>query len=200
MKQKVKIAIFGVAFLNPIVDALPPMDIQEAQTDIHHSFHGGAPGVLVSGVVWLGAGVVGWWFTPPISVAVFFFGGMLIYPLGLLIARLTGRSGRAAGGNPLTALAMESTILLFVGLFVAWMVFQLQPTWFYPTMLLVIGARYLIFQTVYGNRMYWMLGGILLSAGIATFLLPTSFHLPALTGGIIELTIAPAMFFQSKKP
>ncbi|MGB3800145.1 MAG: hypothetical protein WA952_10050 [Lewinella sp.] len=170
------------------------MNIQEAQSDMHRSYYGGAPGVLVSGLIWIGAGLAGWWSTPLISLAIFFFGGMFIYPLGLFIAQRLGRSGRAADGNPLTGLAMESTALLFVGLFVAWMVFQVQANWFYPITLLAIGARYLIFKTVYGNRIYWALGGMLLIAGMITFLLSTPFYLPALAGGIIELVMAGALF------
>ncbi|PPK85740.1 hypothetical protein CLV84_2644 [Neolewinella xylanilytica] len=174
------------------------MDMKAAQLDLDHAFYGGAPGAMVSGVVWMLAGAIGAWLSPQYSIAVLFIGGMLIYPLGMLISRMLGRPGSAANDNPLTALAMESTVLLFLGLFVAWICFSVRIDWFYPIMLLTIGGRYLIFQTLYGNKLYWLLGASLIAAGTAGFLFALPFYVPALTGGGLELLFAAIIFFGNR--
>ncbi len=58
------------------------MTIEEAQGDMRQSYLNGGPGMMVSGVVWLAAGIVALVNTELISVLVFFLGGMLIHPPG----------------------------------------------------------------------------------------------------------------------
>ncbi|MEM6806690.1 MAG: hypothetical protein AAF696_35140 [Bacteroidota bacterium] len=128
------------------------MNIQDAQKDMRQAYLGGGPGILISALVWLGAGTTSLFSTAQISLIVFFLGGMLIYPLGLLLSKVLGASGKHQKDNPLGALAMESTFLLFIGLFISYVVFQVQPEWFFSIMLLIIGGRYLIFASIYGNR------------------------------------------------
>jgi hypothetical protein len=36
--------------------------------------------------------------------------------------------------------------------------------WFFPSMLLVIGGRYLTFATIYGTRAYWVFGAAILAS------------------------------------
>lgn len=171
------------------------MFLSQAQLDLDRAYYGGVPGVFVSGLVWLTAGTVAYLSEGYLHLLVFFFGGMLIHPLGLVIARTLGASGRTAPDNPLGGLALEVTVFLFAGLFVAWVVYHLRPDWFYPTMLVVIGARYVTFHTLYGNRAYWLLGGVLLALGGVALLTLQPIHLPALAGGGIELVFAIAMAF-----
>ena len=156
---------------------------------MRNAFYGGLPGVFTSGLIWMAAGLVAWMSSPGTSLLVFFLGGMLIYPLGMVLARALGRSGKPDPQNPLTGLALETTGVLFVGLFIAWVVYQLQPAWFYPIMLLIIGVRYLAFRTLYGDRIYWLLGALLMAAGIIFLVQSTPFFLPALAGGSIELVV-----------
>jgi len=92
-------------------------------------------------VVWLAAGIVALVNTELISVLVFFLGGMLIHPLGILLSKALKRSGQHQKDNPLSNLALESTLLLFIGLFIAYVVLQIRPHWFFPIMLLMIGGR-----------------------------------------------------------
>ena len=89
---------------------------QSAQLDMRTAYMGGASGMLVSGLVWLTAALVGWQLGVKASVLTLFFGGMLIHPLGVLLDKLAGRSGQHSKGNPLAPLALESTVLLFIGL------------------------------------------------------------------------------------
>lgn len=166
------------------------MNINEAQQDMSHAYIGGGTGVLASGLVWLLAAIAAVTVLAKLSMLTLFFGGMFIFPLGMLLAKAMGRSGKHKSDNPLASLAFESTILLFVGLFLAFCVSQLKLDWFYAVMLMIIGARYLVFQTLYGIKLYWVLGGLLMLAGGACIILDQSFERAAFIGAAIELIFA----------
>ena len=163
------------------------MKFIEAQKDMRNSYFGGAPGAFASGVVWLTAGIIALLSTKQISVMVFFFGGMLIHPLGILLSKALNRSGKHKKGNPLSHLALESTFLLFIGLFIAFLSLQIRPNWFFSIMILIIGGRYFIFSSIYGMRVYWVFGTVLILSGVGGFLFNTPFHVIGLIGGIIEI-------------
>jgi len=131
------------------------MDINEAQKDMHLSYLGGGAGVLASGLIWLITGAVAFYYTKQTTILIFFLGGMLIHPLGIVISKLFNRSGQHKKDNPLAKLALESTLILFVGLFVAYSIFQIKTDWFFPIMLMMIGVRYLLFQSIYGMKIFW---------------------------------------------
>lgn len=125
----------------------------------------GAPGVLVSGVVWLVAGGV--WASQGV-VAGFsglFVGGILIFPLSLLISRLFFRAPKTSPGNPLERLALESTFMLFAGILFAYCFLRVAPDLAFPAMAVAIGVRYFVFRSIYGSPVYWALGGALAIAG-----------------------------------
>jgi hypothetical protein len=163
------------------------MTISDAQKDMRASHVGGSGGMIVSGIVWLVAGIVSVTTTSLASVATLFFGGMTIYPLGVVVARMLGGSGQHQKNNPMATLALETTVLLYIGLFVAFSVYQQWPIWFFPIMLVTIGGRYVIFSTIYGMRLYWLLGAVLILAGGALILVDTAFPLGAFVGGGIEI-------------
>ena len=151
------------------------------------AYLGGGTGILVSGVIWVIAGLSGMYLTKETSILIFFIGGMLIYPLSVLSAKLLNRTGKHQKNNPLATLANESTVILFVGLFMAYSIFQIQKRWFYPIMLMTIGIRYFVFQSIYGMKLYWILGLFLIIAGVFCLISNQSFHFSGITGGIIEL-------------
>lgn len=173
--------------------------IQDEQKNMRSAYYGGGFGVLASGTVWLIAGIVatvsGLWT----SVITLYVGGIFIHPIGVLIAKAFGRSGKHEKGNRMGALAIESTFAMFVGLFIAFVVAQRIPNWFFSIMLLVIGARYFVFQTIYGDRTYWVFGGVLCLAGAICMILDLHYHFPALLGGVIEIVFAVVILLQEKK-
>jgi hypothetical protein len=171
------------------------MNFKDAQQDMRQSYFGGASGVIVSGVVWLIAGIAALVTTERISVMSLFLGGMLIHPLAIVISKALKRSGKPKKENPLSALSLESTFLLFFGLFIAFAVFQIRPNWFYPILLLIIGGRYLIFSSIYGMRIYWILGMILALSGIVSIYLDLTFCKGAFIGGITEVVFACIVFY-----
>ena len=174
------------------------MDFKESQKDMNTSYFGGATGVLASGLVWGIAGIVGIAVSISASIGSLFIGGMFIFPLAILFSKLLKRSGQHAATNALKHLAIEGLGILFVGLFLAFVVAQLKLEFFYPIMLLVIGTRYLTFQTLYGLRTYWFLGGLLILAGAMALVFNLPFIAGAFIGSIIEIVFSFILFNRSK--
>ncbi|WP_332819410.1 DUF7010 family protein [Sphingopyxis sp.] len=168
----------------------PAPSLSAAQQDLSRAYAGGASGVLVSGLVWLIAGAV-WQLHGTIAAfAALFVGGMTIHPLAVLIERITFKAPKPTTGKALGTLAIEATIPLFVGVLIAWVLLVRAPDLAIPTFAAIVGARYFLFRTMYGEIAYWALGGaILLVAGLALF----GFGLPLNLGflvGAIELVAA----------
>jgi len=174
------------------------MQFEVAQRDMNYSYFGGATGVFASGIVWCIAGFTALLHSNNVSMLTLFFGGMLIHPIGMLLSKILKRSGKHKPENPLGKLAFESTVIIFVGLFLAFYVAQLKIEWFYPIMMLAIGVRYLIFNTLYGAKIYWFLGSFLMLAGVLCIVLNANFMLGAFIGGVTEIIFSIIIFKQSK--
>ena len=164
--------------------------IADAQRDMRAGYLTGAPGMLVSGIVWVAAGAVAVTGTQTQAIATLFFGGMLIHPLAVLLAKALGRIGGHAAWNPLGKLAMESTFLLLLGFPLAYAASRARPEWFFPAMLAVIGGRYLTFSTLYGRRTYWAVGGALVVAAWLLAWRGAPFAWGGFVGGVIEIAFA----------
>ena len=175
------------------------MQIKEAQKDMRMAYLGGGTGIFVSGLVWLIAGVFAMKVSMMTSLPIFFFGGMFIFPMSILLSKLLKRSGRHAKGSSLGTLAMESTFLLFIGLFIAYTVYISVGDWFYSIMLMIIGGRYLIFQSIYGIKLYWVFGMVLIAVGVLTMVLMQEQHIAAIAGGIIEIIFAYPVMAAARK-
>lgn len=173
--------------------------IEAAQADMRRSYLFGAPGVLVSGLVWLTAGVVALMVSAQAAVLTLLAGGALIFPLSMLLTKLLGISGKHSAGNPLGTLAGEGTFWLLAGCAIAYGMSVLRIEWFFPAMMLVIGGRYLTFQTLYGLRAYWVLGALLGAAGLALALVRAHPVVGAFAGAAIELVFAVVLFVQAKR-
>lgn len=75
----------------------------------------------------------------------------------------------------------------------------MNPQWFFPAMLLVIGGRYLTFSTMYGMRIYWVCGLLLAATSVALVKLNVPFSIQPFTGALIEIIFAPFVFMQGRK-
>ena len=142
------------------------MQLTEAQHDMSKGYIGGAPGVLVSGLVWLLAGSVNVIFDRQSAFAVLFFGGMLIVPASIGISRACFGAKPVANINPLSRLGFEGTVVLFAGILICYALLRAAPEYAFPALALAIGARYFAFRTIYDEPAYWALGGLI--AGTAT--------------------------------
>lgn len=138
--------------------------LDDLQREMRIAFLDGAPGMLVSAVVWLLAAIVCARSGMPNAVWTLLIGGALIHPVSTIVLKVVGRSARAKG-SALTHLAMATTAWLIVGCVLAYGLYTANPAWFFPAMLLVIGSRYLAFQALFGQRLYWLCGAALIAAG-----------------------------------
>jgi hypothetical protein len=170
-------------------------DLAQAQADMRWAYWHGAFGVLCSALAWAIAAGVAALGKPQHAVWALLIGGMFIFPLSMAMARLAGRAGMHEKANPLGRLALVSTFGLMFGCALALGVATQKLEWFFPTMLLVIGGRYLVFTKVYGLRIYWACGLALVAAGLvlgvvlvapSPELKAAGLLLGAVTGAVIE--------------
>jgi len=168
--------------------------LAQAQADMRTGYMDGAPGVLTSGLVWLVATVVAAVASVRTAVWVLVVGGACIHPLSLLVAKALGRRGAHSPGNPLARLALEGTAWFIGGIAIALLLQIQRVDWFFPAMLVLIGGRYLTFQTLYGLRAYWICGAVLCLAGVGLVFARAPAALGAGTGALVELVFAGVLF------
>ncbi len=172
------------------------MDITSAQRDMRTSYAGGAPGVLVSGLVWLAAGIV--WASMDVEqgFVALFIGGMAIFPVSTLIARTAFRAPKTAADNPLNRLALESTFVLMAGILIGYVLLIRLPEMAIPAVSVVMGARYFIFASVYGRMLFWGLAGAICAFGTLALLgLSPPFWNLAIVIGVVELVFGMALLW-----
>jgi FtsH-binding integral membrane protein len=176
------------------------MEFSAAQRDLAAASIGGAPGVLVSGLVWLAAGLVWQDWNVALAFGALFAGGMLIVPASLAIARLVFRAPQVSPGNPLGRLGLESTFVLFGGILLAYIMLHTAPKLVFPAMAITIGVRYFAFRTLYDEPTYWLLGASLAAIGAVSAMglvtLPINL---ALAVGMIEIGFAALLFARWKR-
>ena len=170
-----------------------------AQADMRSAYRHGGAGVLASSLAWLAAGIATLKALPQQAVWVLFIGGMAIHPVSTVLCKLFGSTGKHAKGNPLGALAIATVFWLIFSLPLAYVVSLHRIEWFFPAMLLVIGGRYLTFQTLYGVRLYWALGGVLCLLGVGLALARAPAPLSAFAGGAVEVLFAILLFRSSRE-
>ena len=175
------------------------MDIAAAQADLRRSYIGGGPGAIVSGCVWFAAAAVVARHGIPTAFTVLFFGGMLIFPISTLIARVLFRRTKEAPGNPLGLTALESTIAMIGFLFAAWLFVPTAPQLVFPLSAMAVGTHYLVFKTAYGDRTYWVLGAAITLAGLLDIF--SHGRLPGntiLTVGVIEVLFGAYLIWRER--
>ena len=168
--------------------------VAQAQANMRDAYFSGAAGVFVSGCVWLAAGSVAALNSASAGVLVLLIGGALIHPASVVLCKILGRTGAHEPGNPLGTLAIEGTVWLLAGIAIAYGVQALRMEWFFPAMLLLIGGRYLTFQSLYGLRLYWLCGAVLCLSGLALALTKAPAPVSALSGAAIEIVFAGLLF------
>lgn len=173
--------------------------IEEAQADMRSGYLCGAPGIAASSAAWLAATAVAVTVSSGAAVWTLLLAGGLIHPVSVLVAKALGAAGTHQAGNPLARLAMEGTLWMLACIALAFGLSALRIEWFFPAMLLVIGGRYLTFQSIYGLKVYWALGAVLCAAGFGLALLRAPVAVSALLGGLIELGFSLFVLFQARR-
>jgi hypothetical protein len=142
------------------------MDIQDAQRESRSVYIGGFWGQLVSSVIWLAGAAVGTWVSPKASILTVIIAGFFIFPLTQLMLRLSGRRASLSKENQFNSLGMQVALVMPFSMLLLVPVGLYNLNWFYPALMILLGAHYLPFATLYGMRMFLFLAGILMAAGV----------------------------------
>src|SRR5882762_10153815 len=142
------------------------MDIQDAQREVRAVYIGGFWGQLVSSVIWLVSAMLGTWVTPRASILTVVIGGFFIFPLTQMLLRLSGRRASVSRDNSFHSLGMQVAFVLPFSMLLLVPVGHYDLNLFFPALMVLLGAHYFPFATLYGMRMFLFLGGILIAAGI----------------------------------
>jgi len=170
------------------------MSISDAQQDMREAYYGGAAGAVTSATVWLIAALVTTFANRTAGMWALILGGMLIFPVSVLLCKVIGRSGKHSKENPLGPLALEGTIWMLLSIPLAIGTAYYRVEWFFPAMLLVIAGRYLTFSTIYGLRVYWAFGATLAASAVALVTVEAPAFAGAYTGALIEYAYGIAIF------
>lgn len=127
---------------------------------------GGFMGQLVSGLLWLVSAALATWNTQRSAIIFLVVAGFFIFPLTKLGLRLIGHRATVSRGNPLNGLGMQAAFVLPLSLLLVGAAALYRIEWFYPAFMIVLGAHYLPFVTLYGMRMFYALAGILVGTGV----------------------------------
>ena len=142
------------------------MDIQDAQREVRSVYIGGFWGQLVSSVIWLVSATLGTWVSPKASILTVVIGGFFIFPLTQMLLRLSGRRTSVSRENPFNSLGMQVAFVLPFSMLLLVPVGLYNLNWFFPALMVLLGAHYLPFGTLYGMRMFLFLAGILIATGV----------------------------------
>lgn len=142
------------------------MEILRAQRQVRTIYVGGLVGQSVSSLIWLVSALLATGYDLQVGAVALIVGGFFIYPLTQLALFATGRRASLPTDNPLRELAIEVALVapLMLPLVGAAALYRLE--WFYPAMMIAVGAHYLPFSVLYGMRHFLVLGGSMFTAGM----------------------------------
>ena len=142
------------------------MDVQDAQREVRTVFVGGFWGQLVSSVIWLASAALAVWVSPRVAIIALVVGGFFIFPVTQLLLRLTGGRATLSSDNALWNLGWQVAFTLPLSMLLLVPVANFRLNWFYPALMILLGAHYLPFVFMYGMRMFIALCAILVGGGV----------------------------------
>jgi hypothetical protein len=167
------------------------MDIQDAQRELRSVYVGGFVGQLVSSVIWLVSAALATWVTPRASILTVVIGGFSIFALTQMLLRWSGRRASVSRENPFNSLGMQVAFVLPFSMLLLVPVGFYKLNWFFPALMILVGAHYLPFATLYGMRMFLFLAGILIVMGVVIALwFSATFGLGAWVAGLTLFAFA----------
>lgn len=167
------------------------MDVQDAQRESRFVYLGGFWGQLVSSVIWLVSAALGTWVSPRASILTVVIGGFFIFPLTKMLLHLSPRRASISPGNPFTFLGMQVAFVLPFSMLLLVPVGLYRLNWFFPALMILLGAHFLPFATLYGMRMFLFLAGTLIAAGyVIAMYFSQTFSLGAWIGGLALFVFA----------
>lgn len=142
------------------------MDIGDAQREMRTRFAGGFYGQLVSGLLWLVSASLAAWSTPRAAITTLVVGGFFIFPTTELLIRVAGGRSPLSAQNALRSLGMQVAFVLPFSMPLLLPVGLYRLNWFYPAMMVLLGAHYIPFVFLYGMRMFAVLAGLVVAGGL----------------------------------
>ncbi len=142
------------------------MQIADAQREVRTVFQGGFIGGLVSAALWATSTILATIDSPRTGIIALCFGGALIFPVTSALLKLTRGRGSLSKENPMGQLATQVAFTIPLALPVVGGAALYKLNWFYPAMLVIVGAHYLPFAFLYGMRAFLALGGAMIAAGV----------------------------------
>jgi hypothetical protein len=109
---------------------------------------------------------MGTWVTPKASILTAVIGGAFIFPLIKMMLRLSGRPTSVSKENQFNMLGMQVALVGPFSMLLLIPVALFNLNWFFPALMVLMGAHYLPFATLYGMRMFLFLAGILMAEGV----------------------------------
>ncbi len=167
------------------------MDIQDAQREVRSVYIGGFWGQLVTSVIWLASATLGTWVTPKSSILTVVIGGFFIFPITQMLLRLSCRRASMSRDNPFNSLGMQVAFALPLSMLLLVPVGLYRLNWFFPALIILVGAHYLPFASLYGMRMFLFLSVILVAIGVVVALrFSGTFSLGAWIAGLVLFAFA----------
>jgi hypothetical protein len=118
-------------------------------------------------------------------------GGFFIFPLTQMMLRLSGRRASMSRDNSFNSLGMQIAFVLPFSMLLLVPVGHYDLNLFFPALMVLLGAHYLPFATLYGMRMFLFLAGILIASGVAiAHWFSGTFSLGAWIGGLALFVFA----------
>lgn len=163
------------------------MEIADAQFEMRSRFAGAFYGHVVSGLLWLASAALAVWSTPRAAITTLVVGGFFIFPSTELLVRAVGHGSPLRPENSLRHLGMQAAFVLPASMLLLVPVGLFRLNWFYPALMILLGAHYLPFVFLYGMRMFAALAGVLVGGGVLIGLYGArTFSLGAwFTGGVL---------------
>lgn len=142
------------------------MNTADAQREMRTRFVGGFYGQLVSGLLWVGVAALAEWRSPRAAIAAMVVGGFFIFPCTELLVRLAGDRRPWNAANAFYDLGMQVAFVLPLSMPLLLPVGLYRLNWFFPAMMVLLGAHYLPFVFLYGMRMFALLTILLVVGGL----------------------------------
>ncbi|MEL7496688.1 MAG: hypothetical protein AAFN77_03715 [Planctomycetota bacterium] len=160
------------------------MKLEEHQSELRHTYVGGGPGAIVSGVIWLAAGATALATTTNNGFYLLFFAGMFIFPISKLVLSTIYRRPPESKDNPGGLIVIETVFPMIGGFFAALLLLPTRPEVVFPVSAIAVGAHYFGFRTAYGDWTYWLFGSVLCLIGVVSIM----FGMP--TDNLVPIVVA----------
>lgn len=163
--------------------------MEQEQKVMQQSYMSGISGVFVSGFIWCMTSGIIYFYWANVGIYALLIWGVLIAPISSLIDRNLLKLSEKEAPKILKTLVMESTVWMIIMIPWIYALSSIKIEWFFQGMLMLIAWRYLIFQSIFWEKIYWILGVSLGCAAYILFSQNASAWITTLVGWGIEILI-----------